>query len=123
MATNDAAGANDSGTDESTDLIDGDPRGRTARSTPGEHDGTRVQTQAGHSIDPPTRAYIHILRGLGLQHVTIASELDMSRSVVRDVLAQSVDRVDDGEDPVSVWVDIVAPLYENDPDAGVGVDD
>jgi predicted DNA-binding protein YlxM (UPF0122 family) len=70
------------------------------------------------TMDPATRAYIHILRGLHYDLGSIAEIIDCNRKTVSHCLNRTHDRVEAGEDPINVWVEITTPLYENDPDSG-----
>jgi len=87
--------------------------------TPGEEGGTREMCDDEHATDPATRAYIHILRGVGLPQQAIADAVGLeAKTAVQRTLRKSRDRIEDGEDPIDVWLDVVEPLYANDPEAG-----
>lgn len=90
--------------------------------TPGEAGGTRETTdEETDTTDPATRAYIHILRGMGLSYDQIVDEIGLeSERPIKRALYESRERVADGDDPIEVWVDVVTPLYANDPEAGDG---
>ena len=95
-----------------------------ARAGPRGYDsqGTRIipENAAGVSTDPATRAYIHVLRALGLQQQEIGDRLDMSRKAVQRALSATAERVRNGEDPLDVYADVLAPVLTVDPPAEGG---
>lgn len=71
-------------------------------------DGTYVSENAAlKSVTPPERALIHVYRGVGMRHDDIATELDRSERTVQDVLATTRERVEDGDDPLEVYAEVV----------------
>jgi hypothetical protein len=86
------------------------------------------ENAAGVSTDPATRAYIHVLRALGLQQREIGDRLNMSRKAVQNALSATAERVRDGEDPLDVYAEVLAPILtvgppaEADADAGGDAD-
>lgn len=85
---------------------------------PGHGNTTRAQSGEGTTVDPPARAYIHLLRGLGLQMAEIGDVIGCHSHTVSTILQDSREAVHDGADPIDEFERRMAPLLDLDPDAG-----
>jgi len=89
---------------------------------PNKSKRTHVTTNGYTSATPREAAVIHIYRALNLKQKEIAEKTGISIGRVQTVLQQSADRVRDGEDPIDVYEDVMAPV--NDPlEPSAGGDD
>lgn len=80
-------------------------------------DGTPVPGNDSHGgIPPQERAYIHVLRALGLSYDEIVDIVDRHATSVGRPLRETRERVRDGEDPVDVFDDVLAPLFDAPPE-------
>jgi transcriptional regulator with XRE-family HTH domain len=75
---------------------------------------------AGAPTDPHTRAYIHVLRALGLHQAEIGDRIGMSQNAVGNALSATAERVRDGEDPLDVYAEVLAPVLTVGPPAEGG---
>jgi len=82
---------------------------------PSSGDGAFVQNNES-GTDPATRAYIHMLRGLGLQYSEIAAQTDIDQHIIKSEVHRTRQCVcDDGQDPVDVYADVLAPIHLLEP--------
>lgn len=75
-------------------------------------DATVVTSKKGEPVTDRELALMHLYRALNLQQHEIAELLGRNQSAVANRLADAANRVRDGEDPVEVYEDIMAPLAD-----------